>query len=633
MAGRWLCAVLVTAAMSAPVAVVAAAPSASAAPAPRAGISALDPGAYSSGLGPLTTSSGHTLSFDTATGSITDNGAPVRPAGAGVINGIGVTTNVNGSGITGFYTNGITIPAGATATYTGPYALGLLSTGNVTVGGQIAAGQGSGPGLGTGAGGAGTCSGANSSGGGGGGFGATGGQGGSAPGALPGAAGASFGQGDLTTTPISVGSGGGAGKSSSTCQVRAGGAGGGTVGMYAYGTVDLSGAFVAAAGSAGTANACSSGSGGGAGGGFVVVAPGYVDNAFTTFKLLGGAGGAATACGGAALGGGAAGGGGRMTMVRGGTRAGGMFGVLPQGGLGAGAGGGGASGSAASVYERSFVTAGNDSGSVADVGASIAFSAAVEFGTVAGYQWDFGDGTSTSTVSGAVDHTYAQPGHYVITATVTMAGTGTISIGTTSVDIADVAISGLTAANSSPTPAGLATALTASVTTGTNITYSWDFGDGQQGAGPTVHHKYKTAGPYTATVTATNSTNSVFTTTDVTITDPVLSVGDASVVEGTSPPDPKATIVTVAVSLSAPTSHDVTVTVSTQDGTAHAPGDYQSLVTSVTVRAGRKLVRVKLKVAADTLPEPDEQFEVNLTSPIGAAIRDGIGKVVIVDDD
>jgi len=83
---------------------------------------------------------------------------------------------------------------------------------------------------------------------------------------------------------------------------------------------------------------------------------------------------------------------------------------------------------------------------------------------------------------------------------------------------AEVAISGLTADNDSPTSLGNATALSAAISAGTNVTYDWDFGDGMLGSGATLAHTYSLVGTYTATVTATNSLSSVNATTLVTIT-------------------------------------------------------------------------------------------------------------------
>ncbi|MBN1580413.1 MAG: PKD domain-containing protein [Anaerolineae bacterium] len=78
-------------------------------------------------------------------------------------------------------------------------------------------------------------------------------------------------------------------------------------------------------------------------------------------------------------------------------------------------------------------------------------------------------------------------------------------------------IVGLTAANDSPTPVGAATTLSASITSGSNVSYTWNFGDGglADDSGPVVNHIYPGSGSYTAMVTASNSVNTDSTTTTV----------------------------------------------------------------------------------------------------------------------
>lgn len=78
-------------------------------------------------------------------------------------------------------------------------------------------------------------------------------------------------------------------------------------------------------------------------------------------------------------------------------------------------------------------------------------------------------------------------------------------------------ITGLTAANDGPTLLGEATSFTASVATGSDVVYSWDFGDGNGGSGANPSHTYASAGQYTATVTATNVATNATTTTQVTV--------------------------------------------------------------------------------------------------------------------
>jgi PKD repeat protein len=63
--------------------------------------------------------------------------------------------------------------------------------------------------------------------------------------------------------------------------------------------------------------------------------------------------------------------------------------------------------------------------------------------------------------------------------------------------------------------------LSATVQSGTNVSYTWDFGDGETGSGQIVTHTYPHAGIFTASVTATNPVSSLSTTTQVDITSPV----------------------------------------------------------------------------------------------------------------
>lgn len=84
----------------------------------------------------------------------------------------------------------------------------------------------------------------------------------------------------------------------------------------------------------------------------------------------------------------------------------------------------------------------------------------------------------------------------------------------------DSDVVGLTAANNSPISAGSGVTLTASVTGGTGISYTWDFGDGTTGKGREVSHQYIHAGVFNAAVTAI-STNSQIAYTKVTVYEPL----------------------------------------------------------------------------------------------------------------
>jgi len=83
---------------------------------------------------------------------------------------------------------------------------------------------------------------------------------------------------------------------------------------------------------------------------------------------------------------------------------------------------------------------------------------------------------------------------------------------------------GLQAINDSPTALGRPTTLTATVTAGTNVTYTWNLGDGAVGAGAVLVHTYALTGVYTAVVTASNSVGMLQATTAVTVAGPAFRI-------------------------------------------------------------------------------------------------------------
>jgi hypothetical protein len=110
---------------------------------------------------------------------------------------------------------------------------------------------------------------------------------------------------------------------------------------------------------------------------------------------------------------------------------------------------------------------------------------------------------------------------------------------------------------------------------------------------------------------------------------PTLSISDASVTEGNA----GTVAAQFTVTLSAPATGAVTVGFATADGTATAGSDYTAASGTLTFTAGTTTQTISISVAGDLLDEDDEQFLVNLTSPVGATIADGRGVGTIVDDD
>ena len=98
-----------------------------------------------------------------------------------------------------------------------------------------------------------------------------------------------------------------------------------------------------------------------------------------------------------------------------------------------------------------------------------------------------------------------------------------------------------------------------------------------------------------------------------TITDddaaPGVSVNDISIPEG----DVGSTTATFTVALGAPSALPVTVDVTTQDGTATAPDDYDALATSLLFAPGDTSKTVDVTVHGDTTKEGNETFTLQLS--------------------
>ena len=77
----------------------------------------------------------------------------------------------------------------------------------------------------------------------------------------------------------------------------------------------------------------------------------------------------------------------------------------------------------------------------------------------------------------------------------------------------------------------------------------------------------------------------------------------------------------------------VTVTYTTSDGTANAPGDYTAVTGTVTIAGGDGTGHFDVPISDDLLDEDDESFTVTLSNPINGTIVDGIGLGTITDDD
>ena len=142
-----------------------------------------------------------------------------------------------------------------------------------------------------------------------------------------------------------------------------------------------------------------------------------------------------------------------------------------------------------------------------DDGQSVAFDGTGSSdpdGTIASYDWDFGDGNSGTGAS--PNHTYAAAGTYTATLTVTDNG-GATATAAASVTINPIAGSPVPDAGG-PYSANAGDVVTfdgsASTDDGTIVSYAWDFGDGNTGAGVGPTHTYASGGLFTVTLIVTD---------------------------------------------------------------------------------------------------------------------------------
>jgi alpha-tubulin suppressor-like RCC1 family protein len=110
---------------------------------------------------------------------------------------------------------------------------------------------------------------------------------------------------------------------------------------------------------------------------------------------------------------------------------------------------------------------------------------------------------------------------------------------------------------------------------------------------------------------------------------PGLSIEDLSVIEGNS----GTKTVSANVRLSAPSTHTVTVSFQTTNGTATAGSDYVDDIGTLTFDPGVVGVAINLRVLGDAAVEPNETFFVRLSNPMGAVLENTQATVTVVNDD
>lgn len=230
-----------------------------------------------------------------------------------------------------------------------------------------------------------------------------------------------------------------------------------------------------------------------------------------------------------------------------------------------------------------------------DLGLAVDASSSTDSdGTITSHHWAFGDGAVAT--GRTATHTYAAPGQYTVTLTVTDDRGGSA---TTTRTVTAIAPNVLPTARFTPTAQDLTVALDASASSdpdGTVRSLRWDLGDGTVITGWTPRHTYAAPGVYPVTLTVTDDRGGQHSVQQsVTAVAPNVAptarlraiVDDLRVgLDATDSVDPDGRITAVRWDLGDGT----TATGATAQHTYAAPGDYTVRVTVVDDRGGTDTV-------------------------------------------
>ncbi|MGD9719884.1 MAG: beta strand repeat-containing protein [Pirellulales bacterium] len=133
----------------------------------------------------------------------------------------------------------------------------------------------------------------------------------------------------------------------------------------------------------------------------------------------------------------------------------------------------------------------------------------------------------------------------------------------------------------------------------------------------------------TSPVNATINTGSGGGTIDDDDAAPGVSLGDATVIEGTG----GTTALVFTATLSAASGKVITVQYATSDDTALAGSDYTATSGTITFAPGTTSQLITVLVTADAIDEPEEAFQVTLSSPVNVDLGDATATGTITDDD
>lgn len=159
------------------------------------------------------------------------------------------------------------------------------------------------------------------------------------------------------------------------------------------------------------------------------------------------------------------------------------------------------------------------------MGTSVTFNATPATG-ISSYQWDWGDGSSTTTAGATANHTYNTPGRYYVRLVATDANScGGERLKLDFVEIVNCSVTPPAAAFSVMPVSGCASVNFAFSDGSANnpSAWVWDFGDGTFSAQQNPSHTFSLPGTYTITLSATNAGGTTTATQSVVVNDCPLS--------------------------------------------------------------------------------------------------------------
>ncbi len=248
------------------------------------------------------------------------------------------------------------------------------------------------------------------------------------------------------------------------------------------------------------------------------------------------------------------------------------------------------------------------------------------------YTWDFGDGTTPTNGQNAT-YQYLQDGTYNTTLTVSDSD-GASTSQTTQITVNNLPPT-VEAGNNQTVYIGETVNFNGTFSDRGSLdthTVTWNFGDNTStSATNNPTHTYTAAGIYNVAYSVKDDFGaSSSDTLQLTVKElPTLSVNDINIVEGN---DGTANAL-FTVSLNEVSTRPVTVNYTTANGTATAGADYTATTGTVTFSPGQTSQTVALSITGDRLDEIDENFRLNLTSPVNATIANNQGIGTIIDND